>query len=54
MATPRTAPTPTQPRFSEEIRKMEYEPLDIVEKKLIWYTFFTGVGLLIIMVLLTR
>ena len=32
--------------FSEEIRKMEYEPLDSVEKKLIWYTFFSGVGLL--------
>jgi hypothetical protein len=54
MATPTTPPKPSQPRFSEEIRKMEYEPLDIVEKKLIWYTFFTGVGLLIVMVLLTR
>jgi len=48
------APKPTQPRFAEEIRKMEYEPLDIVEKKLIWYTFATGIVLLIIMVLLTR
>ena len=54
MATRTMAPKPTQPRFSEEIRKMEYEPLDSVEKKLIWYTFFTGIGLLIIMVLLTR
>jgi hypothetical protein len=54
MATPTMAPKPSQPRFAEEIRKMEYEPLDIVEKKLIWYTFFTGVVLLIVLVLLTR
>ncbi len=54
MATPTTTPKSSQPRFAEEIRKMEYEPLDIVEKKLIWYTFFTGVILLIVMVLVTR
>ena len=29
--------------YAEEIKKMEYEPLDSVEKKLIWYTFFTGI-----------
>ena len=39
-----------QPRFSEEIRKMESEPIDSVEKKLIWYTFFSGIGLLVILV----
>lgn len=54
MASPTVAPKSQQPRFAEEIRKMEYEPLDIVEKKLIWYTFFTGVILLIVMVLVTR
>ncbi len=43
MTTPTTVSKSQPPRFAEEIRKMEYEPLDIVEKKLIWYTFFTGV-----------
>ncbi len=52
MATPVKAPL--QPRFSEEIRKMECEPLDSVEKKLIWYTFFSGVGLLIVLVLVSK
>ena len=50
MATPKIAPQPSQPRFSEEIRKMEYEPLNSVEMKLIWYTFFSGIGLLIVLV----
>ncbi len=54
MTTPTTVSKSQPPRFAEEIRKMEYEPLDIVEKKLIWYTFFTGVILLIVMVLVTR
>ena len=54
MANPTVASKSQQPRFAEEIRKMEYEPLDVVEKKLIWYTFFTGVILLIVMVLVTR
>ena len=54
MATPTMAPKPSQPRFSEEIRKMEYEPLDIVEKKLIWYTFGTGVILLFVLVFISR
>ena len=39
----------SQPKFAEEIRKMECEPIDSVEKKLIWYTFFTGIGLCIVM-----
>jgi len=29
---------------------MEYEPLNAVEMKLIWYTFFSGIGLLILLV----
>jgi len=52
MATPGRAPQP--PRFSEEIRKMECEPIDSVEKKLIWYTFFSGIGLLIVLVVVSK
>jgi hypothetical protein len=54
MATPKMAPIPPQPRFSEEVRKMEYEPLNAVEMKLIWYTFFTGIGLLVVLVWISR
>ena len=50
MATPTKAPTPSQPRFSEELQKMEYEPINSTEKKLIWYTFFSGIALLVILV----
>lgn len=46
--------TPQQPRIAEEIRKMEYEPINSVESKLIWYTFFTGIALLIILVAVTH
>ena len=49
MVTPTTSTTPP-PRISEEIRKMKAEPLDAVEQKLIWYTFFTGIGLLFLLV----
>ena len=52
MSTPGNVPQ--QPRFSEEIRKMECEPIDSVEKKLIWYTFFSGIGLLIVLVLVSK
>ena len=48
MAIPTTAPQ--QPRIAEEIRKMECEPIDSVESKLIWYTFFSGIALLVILV----
>jgi hypothetical protein len=51
MATPTKAP---QPRFAEEIKKMEYEPIDSVESKLIWYTFFTGIVLLVVLVVITH
>lgn len=55
MSTPKVAPLPTQPpQFSEEIRKMEYEPLDTVELKLIWYTFFSGIGLLVVLVWISK
>jgi len=46
----------TEPRLSEELQKMqsEYEPLLPIERKLIWYTFGTGVVLLIALVLISR
>jgi hypothetical protein len=46
----------TEPRLLDELQKMEreYEPLLPVEKKLIWYTFATGVVLLAAMVLISR
>ena len=46
----------TEPRLSEEMRKMEseYEPLLPIESKLIWYTFGTGVALLVLLVLVSR
>ena len=44
-------PTPAQqPRIAEEIRKMESEPIDAVEQKLIWYTFGSGIVLLVLLV----
>lgn len=44
------------PQLAEEIRQMEreYEPLLPIETKLIWYTFGTGVVLLLGLVLLSR
>lgn len=43
-------------RLKDELEKMEVEkePLLPVEKKLIWYTFGTGVILLFVLVLLSR
>jgi len=35
-----------QPKLSEEIKKMEYEPLLPVEKKLIGWSVGIGIGLL--------
>jgi hypothetical protein len=45
-----------EPRLGDELRKMEdeYEPLLPVERKLIWYTFGSGIVLLIVLVLLSR
>ena len=37
---------PEQPKFSEELKKMEYEPLLPVEKKLIGWSLALGVVLL--------
>jgi hypothetical protein len=46
----------TEPRIAEEIKTMEseYEPLLPIERKLIWYTFSTGVVLLAIFVFISR
>ncbi len=43
-------------RLKEELQKMEAqkEPLLPVERKLIWYTFGTGVVLLFVLVFLSR
>jgi hypothetical protein len=49
MATPQQAP-----RISEELQKMECEPIDAVESKLIWWTFSAGVVLLVVLVLISR
>jgi len=46
----------TEPKLREELRRMEseYEPLLPIERKLIWYTFSTGVVLLVILVFVSR
>jgi hypothetical protein len=46
----------SEPRLSEELQKMEneYEPLLPIERRLIWYTFGTGVVLLVALVLISR
>ncbi|MCL4492991.1 MAG: hypothetical protein M1510_14020 [Nitrospirae bacterium] len=38
-----------QPKLAEELKKMEYEPLLPVEKKLIGWSIGLGVGLLFIL-----
>lgn len=45
-----------EPRLTDELRKMEteYEALLPIERKLIWYTFGTGVALLVVLVLASR
>jgi len=46
----------TEPCVGEELRKMESEDERLlpIERKLIWYTFSTGVVLLVIFVLFSR
>ncbi|HEY6248903.1 MAG TPA: hypothetical protein VI685_03020 [Candidatus Angelobacter sp.] len=45
-----------EPKLTDEMRRMEseYEPLLPIESKLIWYTFGTGVVLLVALVLISR
>ncbi|HKM80525.1 MAG TPA: hypothetical protein VJY15_06135 [Candidatus Acidoferrum sp.] len=45
-----------EPKLTDELHRMEteYEPLLPIERKLIWYTFVTGVVLLVALVLISR
>ena len=43
-----------QPKLSEELEKMEYEPILPIEKKLVAWSIGTGVVLLAVLVLLSR
>lgn len=43
-----------QPKVGEEMRKMAYEPLLPVEKKLIGWSFGLGVVLLVVLVLISK
>lgn len=43
-----------EPRLSEEIKKMEYEPLLPAEKKMIIYNLVIGVVLLVVLVWVSR
>jgi len=46
----------SEPRMTEELERMktEYEPLLPVERNLIWYTFASGIVLLVLFVLISR
>jgi hypothetical protein len=43
-----------QPRIGEEIRKMEYEPLLPIEKKLIGWSLGIGIVLMVVLVFAAR
>jgi hypothetical protein len=43
-----------QPKLGDEMRKMAYEPLLPVEKRLIGWSFGLGVVLLVLLVLVSR
>jgi hypothetical protein len=43
-----------EPRLVEELKKMEYEPLLPVEKKLIAYSFGLGIALLFLFIWLSQ
>lgn len=43
-----------QPNLNEELRKMEYEPLLPIEKRLIIWSLSLGVGLIILLVWLSH
>jgi hypothetical protein len=42
------------PKFSDELRKMPHEPLLPIEKKLIGWSLGLGVGLLIVLIVVSR
>ena len=41
-------------KFAEELKKMEYEPLLTIEKKLIGWSLILGTGLLLILILVSH
>ena len=43
-----------QPKLAEEIRKMEYEPLLPIEKKLIGWSLGLGIVLLVVLFVVAR
>jgi hypothetical protein len=43
-----------QPKLSDELEKMEYEPILPIERKLVAWSIGTGVFLLVVLVLLSR
>jgi hypothetical protein len=43
-----------QPKIAEEMRKMAYEPLLPIEKKLIGWSLGLGIALLIILLVVAR
>lgn len=43
-----------QPKLSEEIQKMPYEPLLPIEKKLIGWSLGLGITLLVVLVAISR
>ena len=43
-----------KPKISEEIRKMPYEPLLPIEKKLIVWSLGLGIALMVILVIINR
>jgi len=43
-----------EPRLSDEIKKMEYEPLLPIEKKLIGWSIIIGLVLIVVLVWISR
>ena len=43
-----------QPKIAEEMRKMSYEPLLPIEKKLIGWSLGLGIALLIVLLVVAR
>lgn len=41
-------------KFQEEIQKMEYEPLDETEMKLIKWSIGLGIGLLVVLFIVSK
>jgi hypothetical protein len=51
---PAPAREPQEAKYAEELRKMEYEPLLPIEKKLIVYSLLLGTGLLLVLIAVSR